>query len=120
MLSRQPTGVPHLGQCDGGETMDLSSGSRRMQTLRKLPMTAPKRAPMMAAASDSLTRHLVEEDPGRDGHVERLRSSAEADPDPSIGPGGEGRADPGALVADHERERHPLRAVQGHAVRRSD
>jgi hypothetical protein len=32
----------HCGQCDGGETMLCSNGSRWMQTFRKLPTIQPK------------------------------------------------------------------------------
>jgi hypothetical protein len=35
-------GVLHLGQNEKGFTIDKSLGRRQMQTLRKLPMTAPK------------------------------------------------------------------------------
>jgi hypothetical protein len=31
----------HLGQCDAGKTMELSSGSLQITTLRKLPIEAP-------------------------------------------------------------------------------
>src|ERR1041385_3629594 len=100
MLSYQATFVPHLGQRDGGETMDWSSGSLKMQTLRKLPMTAPKRAPITPVVSVSLTRHLVEENTGGDRHVERLRPPPERNADPPMGPRSECRTDSGPLVAD--------------------
>ena len=42
MLSYQAIPVPHPGQRDGGRTTDcFGSGQRTMQTLRKLPITAP-------------------------------------------------------------------------------
>ena len=43
MLSYGAIAFPHLGQLDAGVTMDLSSGIRRMQTFRKLPMTRPNK-----------------------------------------------------------------------------
>jgi hypothetical protein len=36
-------GLPHPGQADGGRTTLLPSGRRAITTLRKLPMTRPKR-----------------------------------------------------------------------------
>jgi len=42
-LSYALIGVLHWGQRDLGETMDISSGIRVMQTLRKLPITIPNR-----------------------------------------------------------------------------
>jgi hypothetical protein len=43
MFSYQERGVRHLGQCDAGKTMEpFSAGNRRMTTLRKLPIIAPK------------------------------------------------------------------------------
>lgn len=45
MFSYQCRVVLHFGQCDAGKTIDWSgSGSRRITTLRKLPMMAPKSA----------------------------------------------------------------------------
>jgi hypothetical protein len=34
--------LPHFGQWEAGKTMDFPSGIRQMQTLRKLPIMAPK------------------------------------------------------------------------------
>jgi hypothetical protein len=36
-------GVPQRGQRDPGDTMEISSGIRVMQTFRKLPTTIPNR-----------------------------------------------------------------------------
>jgi hypothetical protein len=33
---------PHFGQCEEGKTMDFPSGILQIQTLRKLPIAAPK------------------------------------------------------------------------------
>src|SRR3712207_2199535 len=35
--------VPHLGQCDAGQTMDWRRGTRCITTFRKLPTTRPSR-----------------------------------------------------------------------------
>src|SRR5208282_640439 len=40
-LSYGAIGFPHLGQCEGGRTMDSPAGIRRMHTFRKLPTTRP-------------------------------------------------------------------------------
>jgi len=42
-LSYGLIGVLHRGQRELGETMDISSGIRVMQTFRKLPTTIPNR-----------------------------------------------------------------------------
>jgi len=36
-------GVPHRGQRELGETIEIPSGIRVMQTFRKLPITIPNR-----------------------------------------------------------------------------
>src|SRR5689334_23942391 len=40
-LSCQAIGLPHLGHFEPGDTIDSPSGSRAMQTLRKLPIIRP-------------------------------------------------------------------------------
>src|ERR1700691_1599818 len=42
MLSYGRIFAPHLGHAEAGKTMDFPSGSRRMQTFRKLPIISPK------------------------------------------------------------------------------
>jgi hypothetical protein len=42
MLSQGRMDLPHFGQWEAGKTMDFPSGIRQMQTLRKLPIAAPK------------------------------------------------------------------------------
>jgi hypothetical protein len=43
MFSYQEREVRHRGQCEAGKTMEpFSMGNRRMTTLRKLPIIAPK------------------------------------------------------------------------------
>ncbi len=41
MLSNQRIGELHLGQCDGGVTILIPSGTLQITTLRKLPNDAP-------------------------------------------------------------------------------
>src|SRR5215204_2803983 len=59
---------PQPGQCEPGVTMDSfgSAPHRRMQTLRKLPMSTPMRAanptPSKPGRTRSITRDLVQED----------------------------------------------------------
>jgi hypothetical protein len=42
MLSKGRMDFPHFGQWEAGKTMDFPSGILQMQTLRKLPIAAPK------------------------------------------------------------------------------
>ena len=75
MLSHQPEPVPHRGQRDGGRTTDClgSAPHRRMQTLRKLPITAPNSRgdpDDEASGRSGVTRDLVQENAGGDRHVE--------------------------------------------------
>ena len=44
MLSTARTGVPQLAQREPGRTIDWPAGMRAMQTLKKLPHTAPNSA----------------------------------------------------------------------------
>src|SRR6478672_5614 len=75
-FSYQLSAWPQRGQRDGGRTTDCfgSAPQRRMQTLRKLPNTAPNTvaAPtrMPSGTPSNITRDLVEKDPRRHGHVE--------------------------------------------------
>src|SRR5947209_19603175 len=46
-LSYHLIGVAHFGHLEAGATMETSSGMRRMQTFRKLPITMPKRKTKM-------------------------------------------------------------------------
>src|SRR5512137_2454058 len=48
MLSKGRMDFPHFGQWEAGNTMDLPSGIRQMQTLRKLPIAAPKTNAIMS------------------------------------------------------------------------
>jgi hypothetical protein len=43
ILSYQRMPVPQEGQEEGGNTTDLPSGRRQIQTFKKEPTTAPKR-----------------------------------------------------------------------------
>jgi hypothetical protein len=40
-LSYHLRSLPHLGQCDGGETIDSPRGSRQTTTFKKLPTHVP-------------------------------------------------------------------------------
>src|SRR5438552_7640145 len=119
MLSRQAMAAPQRGQLERGRTTDCfgSAPQRRMQTLRKLPMTAPKSAPTRPGASVSLTRHLVEQNGRGGGHVQRLGPGAERNPGPAGGQPCESRPDPGALVPDDQRKRDAVAPVERGAVR---
>src|SRR5688500_19754645 len=75
-----------------------------MQTLRKLPITAPNSAPTSAASVDSPTRHLVEENARGHRDVQGLGPFAERNADPALRPGGERRTDTLPLVPDHDCE----------------
>ena len=92
MLSNQASPDPHWGQREGGRTTDSfgSAPHRRMQTLRKLPNTAPtmpasamkKEGGMVWSAN---TGQLVEQNAGRHGNVERLSAGRERNPYPAHG-----------------------------------
>ena len=51
-LSRARTGTPHAPQREPGRTTDCPSGTRTMQTLKKLPQIAPKTAAATMANGD--------------------------------------------------------------------
>ena len=50
-LSYHRIAVPHFGHFDAGATIDTSSGIRKMQTFRKLPITIPNRNTKMTIAT---------------------------------------------------------------------
>src|SRR6266576_1477929 len=133
MLSRHAIRRPHRGQVDGGwnsERCFLSSlASRRMQTLRKLPMQSPRSPAPTSRIGSTTTRHLVEQDAGRHRDVERLGALGQRDRHALRGDGVELRADSRPLVADNDGDGssppcpassipRPQRARQGNAVRR--
>src|SRR6478736_1913835 len=105
MLSYHRSSYPHFGQRLPGRTTDCSEGRRRMQTFRKLPKMAPKRPPMTVRTGSPGTGTLPEEDGGRGGDVERLRTGGDRDRDARRGARGEFGADPRPLVAEEEGER---------------
>src|ERR1700682_1654087 len=79
MLSYQDNRLPQRGQRDGGRTTDCfgSAPQRRMQTLRKLPMIAPKitaTTTSSPAGSSSATGNLIQENTSRHGDVQRFHS----------------------------------------------
>src|SRR5262245_28666057 len=92
MLSNQASPAPHLGQREGGRTTDSfgSAPQRRMQTLRKLPNTAPTMAASVMRKEDGMvwsanTGQLVKQNAGGHGNVERLGAGRERNPYPSNG-----------------------------------
>src|SRR5690242_361886 len=89
MLSYHLSSYPHLGQRLAGRTTDCCDGSRRMQTLRKLPKMAPKRPPMTVRTGSPGTGALPEEDGRRRSDVERFRPRD--DRDRNDGRGGVGK-----------------------------
>ena len=52
-MSSARTGAPHAPQRDPGRTMDCPKGTRSMQTLKKLPHTAPNTAAAATANADA-------------------------------------------------------------------
>src|SRR5689334_6771440 len=108
MLSYARMPLPQRGQRDRGRMTDCSAGSRTMQTLRKLPNSAPNSAAMMTNQSSGygtspVTGHLVKENGRRRGDVERLDPRREPDGHTPPRFGGERGRNSGALVAEHER-----------------
>src|SRR5262245_34804549 len=81
-LSYHLSTYPHLGQRLPGRTTESSAGSLRMQTLRKLPKMAPKRAPRRVKTGSPGTGALPEEDGGGGGDVQRFRTGGDRDGDP--------------------------------------
>src|SRR2546421_9609625 len=77
MLSRQRIGLWHRGQVEGGVIRDCSDGSRRMQTLRKLPKQSPMAATPTASSRSVPTRHFIEQNTRRDRDVERFGALGE-------------------------------------------
>ena len=57
-----------------------------MQTLRKLPKTAPNSRPTTRQAVNQRTHDLMKKDSRRDRHVERLGAGGERDRHPTIAP----------------------------------
>src|SRR2546425_2164774 len=133
MLSRQAMRRPQRGQVDGGRNSErcfLSSlASRRMQTLRKLPIQSPRSPAPTSRMGSTATRHFVAQDPRRDRDVERLRALGQRDRHAQRGDGVELGADAGPLVSHDHRDRSvhlsglPLsssaveRPMQGHPIR---
>src|SRR3989442_1255247 len=114
MLSRQAMRRPQRGQVDGGRNNErcfLSSlASRRMQTLRKLPIQSPRSPAPTSRIGSTATQHLVEQDTRRDRDVERLRALGQWDRHALRGDGVELGADARPLVSHDDRE-DPLRRL---------
>jgi hypothetical protein len=51
-LSQARTVLPHEKQCDAGRTTDSPRGTRAMQTLKKLPHSAPNTPATTSAAGE--------------------------------------------------------------------
>src|SRR5262245_36770926 len=96
MLSYQAIGFLQWGQVDGGEMSDCSCGSRRMHTLRKLPIHRPMMVTATATNGSAAMRHLVQEDSRRHRHVERLGALGERDRHPLRGDRVQMGSDPGS------------------------
>src|SRR5881296_326752 len=133
MLSRHAIRRPQRGQVEGGwnsERCFLSSlASRRIQTLRKLPMQSPRSPAPTSRIGSATTRHLVEQDTRRYRDVEGLGALGERDRHALRGDGVELRADSRPLVSDDHGNGpvHPSRSsfsqspverpMQGHTIR---
>src|SRR5262245_55060890 len=102
MLSYHAMPWPQRGHLERGRTTDSSFGSRTMHTLRKLPSTSTKTPAMMAISRSGVTKRLVEQDPGRDPDVERLRARRQWNRHPPCRDPLALRAQAGAFVADDE------------------
>src|SRR3989475_189251 len=99
-----------------------------MQTLRKLPTQGPRSRAPRSRIGSTPTRHLVEQDTRRHGHVERLGALGQGDRHALRGDGVELRADSRPLVSDNDGDGSPSRpaspvlrpqgAGEGNAVRR--
>jgi len=72
-----------------------------MQTLRKLPTAAPSTAAIRMTNPSTGMAHLVQQDTGSDGDVERFRTTSERDRDPLPCQAHDGRAHTRPFVADH-------------------
>src|ERR1700716_2641859 len=77
MLSRQAMGCLQLGHVERGRISDWSRGSRRIQTLRKLPRQRPSSTAPATMTISAPTQDLVQQDPRRHGDVERLGAARE-------------------------------------------
>src|SRR3954451_16175415 len=114
-FSYQLSECPHRGHRECGRTTDClgSAPQRRMQTLRKLPITAPNTAAvqttMPVGTPSNSTRDLVKKYSRRHGDVERLDAGPQRDRHPAVGQGGQLGADTGALVPQNQRDRRAAR-----------
>src|SRR5882762_5630988 len=63
MLSRQAMGCLQFGHVERGRSSDSSRGSRRMHTLRKLPMQRPSSTAPATTTISVPTQDLVQQDP---------------------------------------------------------
>src|SRR2546423_587217 len=98
--SAKPTAAPStaLRKPSAPPASDMATGSRTMQTFRKLPRQSPRSPAATSRIGSTATRHLVEQDASRHGDVERLRARRQRDRHALRGDGVELRADPRAFV----------------------
>src|SRR6266478_3109966 len=100
MLSRHAMGCLQFGHVERGRSSDSSRGSRRMQTLRKLPTHRPSSTTPATMTMSVPTQDLVEQDPRRHGDVERLGAARQWYRDALSRDRVELRADSRPFVAD--------------------
>src|SRR6266446_4803161 len=81
ILSRQAMGCLQFGHVERGRSSDSSRGSRRMQTLRKLPTQRPTSTAATTITGSAPTQHLVEQDARGNGDVQRLGAARERNRD---------------------------------------
>src|SRR6266566_6599905 len=102
ILSRQAMGCLQFGHVERGRMSDWSRGSRRMQTLRKLPTQSPSSTAATMITGSAPTQHLVQQDARRDGDVQRLGAARERNRDALCRDGVELRPDARPFVShDH-------------------
>src|SRR5215210_5215232 len=83
--------LPQRGQCDRGVTIDSfgSAPQRRMQTFRKLPISAPSSAPYAMPSGPgyarSITHDLIQKDACCNCDIEGLCSWRQRNPDAAAG-----------------------------------
>ena len=100
MLSRHAIGCLQFGHVERGLSSDWSRGSRRMQTLRKLPKHRPSSTAPMMMTTLAPTHHLVEQDAGGHRDIERFRAARQGNRDALRRDAIELRSDPCAFVPD--------------------
>src|SRR5918997_4174839 len=96
--------LPQRGQCERGLMMDSlgSAPQRRMQTFRKLPISAPNSAPYAIPSGPgcarSITHDLIQKNAGCNWDIERLYSGGKGNPGATHGDSLQSGAHTGAFV----------------------